>query len=170
MKQRYPTVLMLLLFYTSSLFAQSDKSVSYNPEQAFDFWVGNWEVSWKAPDSSWVHGTNTVVKILDDKVIQENFFDPSRNFKGTSISVFNPKTEQWNQAWADNNGSFYNFVGELLEEQRIFKMQQPDKRGATYRMVFSEITEHSFIWEWQGIREGLDDWKTVWRIRYTRKD
>lgn len=136
---------------------------------AFDFWVGDWEVSWIAPDSTKVVGSNNVIKILDGKVIQENFIDPSRNFKGTSISVFNPRTKEWSQAWADNNGGFYDFVGEIDDDKRIFKTKEKDARGALYRMIFLDIKRNSFIWRWQGIRDGWDEWKTVWEIKYKRR-
>lgn len=142
---------------------------TYTLENAFDFWVGEWEVSWMAADSTLVKGTNKIIKILDGKVIQEYFTDPSRNFKGTSISVFNPKTQEWHQAWADNQGGYYDFIGELEGDKRIFKTKEKDARGAIYRMVFLDITKDSFIWKWQGIRDGWEDWKTVWEINYTRK-
>tara|TARA_R110002096_G_scaffold116719_3_gene252903 strand:+ start:5262 stop:6452 length:1191 start_codon:yes stop_codon:yes gene_type:complete len=138
-------------------------------ENAFDFWLGDWEVSWTGPDSTRVVGSNMVTKILDDKVIQENFIDPTRNFKGTSISVFNPQTEQWYQTWADNQGGYYNFIGKIDDNTRIFEMKEKDARGALYRMIFLDIKQNSFIWKWQGIRDGFDDWKTVWEIQYNRK-
>ncbi|WP_235297684.1 trypsin-like serine protease [Portibacter marinus] len=142
----------------------SDHSV----ENLFDFWVGEWEVSWISNDSTRIVGTNTVLKILDGKVIQENFNDPSRNFKGTSISVLNTADNAWHQAWAYNQGGYYEFVGERQGEDRIFKTKNEDERGATYRMIFTDIKPDSFTWKWQGIKEGLDDWKTVWEIDYVR--
>ncbi len=136
--------------------------------EAFDFWVGEWEVSWLDPDSTLVKGRNNVVKILDEKVIQENFVDTSRNFKGTSISVYNPQSKTWHQTWADNTGGYYTFIGEIEGDKRIFKTEEKDSRGAMYRMVFSDIEKDSFKWEWQGFRDGFEDWKTVWEIKYKR--
>ena len=37
------------------------------PEQQFDFWLGEWDVSWGEGQG----GTNRVDKILDGKVIRE---------------------------------------------------------------------------------------------------
>jgi len=167
-------ILMLLTFLCSvNCFGQENKhyktTIDSTLVRAFDFWVGDWEVSWIGSDSTRIIGSNTVAKILDGKVIQENFVDPSRNFKGTSISVFNPQTKQWHQAWADNNGGYYEFIGEVDGDDRIFKTEAKDKRGAIYRMIFTEIEKDSFIWKWQGIRSGWDKWKTVWEINYKRK-
>lgn len=62
-------------------------------ENTFDFWVGDWELVWANPDGSEVKGSNKIVKILNQKVLQENFKDPNTNFEGTSISVYNPETK-----------------------------------------------------------------------------
>jgi hypothetical protein len=171
-RAKWKTISQAIIFHTVLALAPmhvNSQNDSIAMENAFDFWVGNWEVSWKAPDSTIVKGTNNVIKILDGKVIQENFVDPSRNFKGTSISVFNPQTSQWHQAWADNQGGYYNFTGVVTDKERIFEMAEKDDRGARYRMVFSDITPDSLVWKWQGIREGWEDWKTVWKINYKRK-
>lgn len=166
--------ILAIILITTSLGCHAQNSVKKgsNPnvelDNAFDFWVGDWEVSWMSPDSTLVKGTNKVVKILDGKVIQENFVDPSRNFKGTSISVFEPQSKNWHQAWADNSGGYFEFIGEIDGEDRIFKSEGKDARGTTYRMIFTDIEKDSFIWRWQGIKEGLEDWKTVWEINYKR--
>ena len=39
------------------------------PENQFDFWLGEWEVRWNEDGV----GTNRVERILDGKIIQENF-------------------------------------------------------------------------------------------------
>ena len=164
-------LVLAICFLSNPVFPQkseTEKTSSFKIENAFDFWVGDWEVSWMAPDSTIAYGTNTIEKILDGKVIQEHFIDPTRNFKGTSISVYNSRDSTWHQFWADNNGGYYDFVGEVDKNIRIFKMAEKDERDATYRMVFDEISTDSFIWKWQGIREGLEDWKTVWEIFYKR--
>ena len=173
MKRKLSLLLALLTLSNFCVFGQSKQGVKPKIDDtklisAFDFCVGDWEVSWMAPDSTKVVGSNKVIKILDGKVIQENFVDPSRNFKGTSISVFNPRTKEWSQAWVDNNGGFYDFVGEIDGDMKIFKTKEKDARGALYRMVFNDIKKDSFIWRWQGIRDGWDEWKTVWEIKYKR--
>lgn len=158
---------VLIMFMTFSFNIQGQTII--DDKSAFDFWIGDWEVSWLGQDSTTVKGSNKIVKILDEKIIQEHFIDPTRGFKGTSISVYNPSTKKWHQAWADNQGGYYNFVGVIEEDKRIFEIPEKDERGSRYRMVFTDIKPDSFIWRWQGIREGWEDWKTVWEIKYTRK-
>lgn len=95
------TVISLILANNFTIQAQSQKEQMITPDSVqnlFDFWVGNWEVSWTTSDSSLVKGSNRVEKILDGKVILENFIDSSRNF--------NPRSDSWHQAWADNRGGY----------------------------------------------------------------
>ena len=137
-------------------------------ESAFDFWVGEWEVHWYAPDSSVVKGRNHIEKILDGKVLQEHFEAPTSGFKGTSISVYSPADKNWYQSWADNGGGYFHFRGITEDGKRIFTMTEEDARGALYRMVFSDITNRSLTWTWEGTRDGGKSWKTAWQIFYTR--
>ncbi len=121
-------------------------------------------------DSTIIVGTIKGENILEGKDLQEHFKDPSKKFYETSISVYNRRDSIWHQAWADNNGGFYEFVGEVHEGIRIFKTKVKDSRGAIYRMVFSKISKDSFIWSWRGIRDDWEEWKTVWEIKYKRID
>lgn len=136
---------------------------------AFDFWVGEWEVFWYGQDSIRVTGSNRIEKILDGKVMQEHFRDPASGFQGTSISVYDPKKDRWEQAWADNSGSFLHFVGVTDNGQRIFTMTEEDERGVLYRMVFTDIGPDSLTWTWEGTRDQGASWKTAWQIFYRRK-
>ena len=40
-----------------------------SPATQFDFWLGAWDVTWGADGA----GTNHVTRILDEKIVQENF-------------------------------------------------------------------------------------------------
>jgi len=163
-------ILMLFLFIGLNMHGQTNNKTKIENENAFDFWVGNWEASWYGKDSTKIIGTNRILKILDGKAIQENFEDPSMKFKGTSISVYDPRGNEWHQAWADNQGTFYNFVGEIFEDKRIFKTVEKNKNGILWRMVFSEIEENSFVWTWQGTKDDGKSWDTFWKIFYKRID
>lgn len=144
-------------------------------EEYFDFWVGKWEVSWEEGDGMG-RGTNHVEKTLDGKVIQENFRileGANKGFKGTSISVYRPRFEQWKQAWADNNGGYFDFTGKIDGENRIFQTEIFDREDGsefTQRMVFYDITENSMIWDWESSTDGGETWTLNWRIFYERVD
>ena len=151
-----------------------NKGVTPNPpETLFDFWVGSWEVSWDEGGGKRGSGTNTVTKIVDDKIICENFQiikGQSQGFKGTSISVYQPEFKKWKQAWADNRGGYYDFEGEIDGDERIFKTmpRRIDGKKLVWRMVFRNIKKDSLIWDWEKSENGGKVWNLLWRIRYKR--
>lgn len=138
---------------------------------SFDFWVGEWELQWDKGDGTTGHGTNTIVKILDGKVIQENFTDPGTGFKGMSLSVYNPTTKIWHQAWTDNAGGYFDFIGSVDGTHKIFstKAVQQNEKTIIQRMVFKDVTHTSFVWDWEKTEDGGKHWKLQWKIQYTRK-
>lgn len=139
----------------------------------YDFWVGKWEASWDEGNEQVGTGTNNIVKILDGKVIQENFqilTGQNKGFKGTSISVFNPRTKEWKQAWADNQGGYYDFTGNADGDKRIFQTTPKNINGKTViqRMVFYNISNDAFTWDWEGTQDGGENWNLLWRINYKK--
>ncbi len=145
-----------------------------NPEAIFDFWVGEWEATWDEGEGKEGKGTNSVKKILDGKVILENFEiieGKSKGFKGTSISVYHTAYKTWKQSWADNQNTFYYFKGKLDGDNRIFQTEvfnTKEGKKFTQRMVFKEITEDSMIWDWESSIDGGDNWTLNWRINYKK--
>lgn len=165
------TLFCFLLFPLAALSQISVESLE--PEEYFDFWVGQWEVSWEEGDGMG-HGTNHIVKTLDGKVLRENFEiteGQNTGFKGTSISVYQPRFERWKQAWADNNGGYYDFTGMVEGNKRIFQTEVrelEDGRKFTQRMVFYDITNDSMTWDWEASEDGGETWTLNWRIFYDR--
>ncbi len=139
----------------------------------FNFWVGTWKAKYDEGDGVKEHGTNTIDKILDGTVIRETFELISGNnagFKGTSISVYQPQTKKWKQAWADNQGGYFDLEGEFIGEKRIFKTKVIERGGqkVQQRMVFYDITPRSFTWDWELSTDGGQTWALSWRIFYEK--
>jgi hypothetical protein len=139
-------------------------------EKSFDFWVGNWNLTWQDKQGKQFKGINIITKILDNKVIQENFEDPITGFKGRSLSVFDSRTKTWHQAWVDNQGGYYDFIGDLVDGNLCFitKMQEIDAKKAQRRMVFKDIKKDAFVWVWEGTQDGGKTWQLLWKIDYSR--
>jgi hypothetical protein len=77
----------------------------------FDFWIGDWELTWQDNEGNIITGSNKIEKILDGCVINENFYDSSSGFTGRSLSVYSTKLNKWLQTWVDNSGAYLDFVG-----------------------------------------------------------
>ena len=135
----------------------------------FDFWVGKWELTWDNADGTKGRGSNRIEKTLDGKVIQENFQD-TNGFKGTSISVYNTKNNTWHQAWADNQGGYFDLLGYVQGEKRMFQTSAKESGGKKIiqRMVFYDIKADSLKWDWEMSTDNGQTWTLQWRIFYSR--
>ncbi|MEX0723178.1 MAG: hypothetical protein WD357_00565 [Gracilimonas sp.] len=155
---------------------QFANELEIEPETYFDFWLGGWEVTWEERNGNTGRGTNFIEKTLNGKVIQENFRVNEglmEGFMGTSISVYNPRTDTWKQAWADNNGGYFDFTGKIDGTNRIFQtdiQEREDGSLFTQRMVFYDITQDSLKWDWESSVDGGESWNLNWRISYIKVD
>ena len=162
-----------LLFQLIFAVAFTANATDLQDSTLFDFWVGKWAATWDEGNGVIGKGTNDITKTLDGKVIQENFEiyeGASKGFKGTSLTVFNPQTKNWKQAWADNQGGYFDFTGELDGEKRIFKTAPKERNGKTIvqRMVFYNITDNKMTWDWEASQDGGKTWTLSWRINYAK--
>lgn len=136
-----------------------------------DFWVGEWTVAWTDADGKRHEGTNTISRILDGKVLHEQFSAPPMDFRGESFSVYDARAGQWKQTWVDNTRGYLDFVGRQDEDRFIFERSwtAPDGERRENRMVFHSISADALIWDWEGRKAGDDEWKRLWRLEYARK-
>ncbi len=143
----------------------------------FDFWLGEWDLTWPGeqsglPAGQLGRGTNTITAILDSAVIQENFVDlASNSLRGMSVSVYNQRLGKWQQTWVDNQSSYLDFTGEFKDGKMILSRQAAAKDGRTIiqRMLWHNIAKDQLDWNWEASEDGGKTWKVNWQIHYTRK-
>ena len=134
------------------------------PETQFDFWLGEWSLHWGEDGA----GKNRVERILDGKVIQENFTGP--DLAGISVSVYDASRGLWCQTWVDNNGSYLDFTGGF-DDGKMILTRDAIVRGekCKQRMLWFEINADKFEWNWERSDDGGQTWRVLWNIHYTRK-
>jgi hypothetical protein len=173
-KIKRTTIIISFFLITNNVQAQTLIS-NLSPAEYYDFWIGEWDLTWSKSDESIGKGENSIFKTLNNFVLKENFNvtdDESMNgFKGESWSVFNSNNGTWYQTWVDNQGSYLDFIGEIDGEKRIFKreVQKPDGSIIYQRMVFYDIQPNSFTWDWENSTDNGETWNLLWRINYKRK-
>jgi hypothetical protein len=164
------------LFFATTLFAQT--SAPANPcaapqQKQFDFWIGEWDLTWPGQHASETgHGTNSIKRILDDCIVQENFASlDASHMRGTSVSVFEPKSGHWKQTWVDNQSGYLDFVGDFKDGQMILQREfaRPDGVRVMQRMVWKNISASEFDWSWEASNDGGKTWQVNWPIHYKRK-
>ncbi len=130
----------------------------------FDFWLGEWDVTW----GEGMRGTNRVESILDGAVIQENF--NGDGLIGISVSVFSREDSRWHQTWVDNSGSYLDFVGGFADGKMILSRNGiAEGKPIKQRMVWFEIKADQFRWNWERSDDDGATWRALWEIQYQRK-
>jgi len=138
--------------------------MSDKPETQFDFWLGEWDVSWGEDGK----GINHVLRIMDDKIIQENFSSP--DLRGMSVSSYDVERKLWCQTWVDNSGGYLDFTGGF-EGERMTLIRDAIVRGekCKQRMVWYNIEPDQFDWNWERSDDGGVTWRVLWQINYKRR-
>ena len=143
------------------------------PEDQFDFWVGEWECSGKSRTTpgrdEWqdTKATNSVTKELGGKVVEENFTMGS--FLGKSVSVYDKNRKIWRQTWVDSSGGYLVFEGGMQGEKMVLtKVTGSNEGDVRQRMVFSEIDDDSFVWDWERSTDRGKTWELSWKLNYKR--
>lgn len=163
---------LFTLIGSNNLFSQSS-TTEISPEEYFDFWIGEWDLTWLEPDSSIGTGFNKIERVLGGAVIKENFeglTGSSAGYIGKSYSVYKRTTGEWKQTWVDNTGDYLEFTGEFEDDLRMFTRTATDQEGELIlqRMVFYDIQPDSFTWDWESSRDNGSTWSLNWQINYER--
>ncbi len=159
---------LLLGITTTVCNGQTNTPPCSSPEAGqFDFWVGDWELTWNDTSKGYI----SITKEFDGCVIHEHFSDSVNKYYGGSVSVYNPKKGVWEQTWIDNSGNYMVFEGRFENGQMILGRSVLDSAGNTIqqRMVFLNISTDRFDWRWESSRDGGTTWKENWFIHYRRK-
>lgn len=163
--------------FTGFCLMPDDDTVSVPAKHQFDFWLGEWDLTWPGEQSGLPagqigRGTNSIKAILDSAVIQENFVALAPNsLRGMSVSVYNQRLDKWQQTWVDNQSSYLDFVGEFKDGKMILARQATTRNGKEIiqRMVWHNIAKDRLDWNWEASEDGGKTWKVNWQIHYTRK-
>jgi len=156
--------------------AEAPAPCSSADARQFDFWLGDWDLSWPAEQTGGEEGerqtgTNRITRLFGDCVIEENFATDDGKLSGHSVSVYDERARLWRQTWVDSSGGYLVFTGGLDGGDMELRTQPVPEGGETkvQRMVFSQITANSLEWSWQGSRDDGSRWTELWNICYRRR-
>ncbi|WP_411031370.1 hypothetical protein [Spongiimicrobium sp. 3-5] len=154
MKNRY-FMALAIIWCSYSLVAQDTPcACCTDNHREFDFWVGTWEVT--APDGT-LAGKNTIEIIQDGCVLKENWTSATGKSTGVSTNFFNSQTEQWEQLWLDNSGSYLKLQGSRAGNQMMLSSEtftHTDGKQYTNRITWTANEDGTVRQMWEVLQEG----------------
>jgi len=135
----------------------------------FDFWVGDWEAF--GPKGN-LAGTNNIVVLQDQCIIQENWASANGAYTGTSYNHYDSQTGKWNQLWLDNQGGSLQLTGGLTDGKMILTgAPSPGGDGKNYisRITWTPNQDGSVRQHWEAQVEGEVEWQTWFNGLYKKK-
>ncbi|RJE71519.1 MULTISPECIES: hypothetical protein [Reichenbachiella] len=159
---------VLLLLSTVAVQAQSNCACCTTSHEAFDFWVGDWEVYTIENEKL---GESTVSKLEKDCVIQEEWHGES-GVTGRSFNYFDPSDSKWNQLWLDSGGSNLKLKGEQSDDSMVLQsgLTRGKKISWYYdRITYTKIDDNTVSQVWQILDANERPVTTVFHGVYRRK-
>lgn len=169
----FAVVWICLAVVNSDSAAQNNpKPCSSSEARQFDFWVGEWQLTWDDGKGGVATGTNSVTQLFDGCVIQENFKDTAQSFLGMSVSMYSTILNKWQQTWVDNQGAYLDFIGEFKDGKMTLERNFTTANGKKHfqRMIFYNISKNELDWNWEKSEDEGKTWTLAWKIQYKRKN
>jgi len=155
-------VLIIILLISNSVNA----NCLSNEYLAFDFWLGNWQVSSANDD---VVRYNKITKINDGCTLLEEYSSPS-GYLGKSLNIYNKLTKKWHQTWTDNGGLLLQLNGNLVGNSMVMTGLSIDKnnKSVVNKITWSPMPRGTVRQFWQTSHDNGKTWQTAFDGLYTR--
>lgn len=161
---------------------QQAATKNQNPQQDFDFFMGNWRVHNRRlterlkGSTSWEEFEGTVVArhIWGGRANTDEFEadSPSGHIQGMTLRLYDPRSQQWRLYWANSATGVLErpMIGGFTDGRGEFYDQEIYEGKAIYvRYVWSNITATSCRWEQAFSSDGGKTWETNWIMEFERQ-
>jgi len=141
-------------------------------DDALDFWLGDWDVSWVGRTGRRGSGRNRITRVVDGRGVLEQFDGrvPGGQLLGMSLSIRDNEDGRWRQTWIDSSGGYLDFVGVAADGRIAFQRPTVEDGVPTLRrMVWTDVEPDRFAWRWQRSTDQGATWTDEWVIDYRRR-
>lgn len=101
---------------TAALTKPGPKPCQGPPQRAFDFWLGEWQVT--TPSRPDWQALSKITVANDGCSIHEAYSTPG-GYRGTSVNFYDKQNQQWHQTWIDNQGNPLFLKGGIQEGSMV---------------------------------------------------
>jgi hypothetical protein len=159
----------LIVSSTAAQSADLAKPCDAKEFRAFDFWIGEWRVTWKTPQGQPAQARNSIRRVLDGCAIEEHWQGDDGS-EGKSLTFFDPAAKRWHQTYVDKTAQPLMLEGNFENESLVLTGKYDQGGGFT--------TFHKITWtplaggvrqHWQQSANGRS-WDTVFDGTYERVD
>lgn len=163
------TTLLLPLVLLAAAPLSTVRSVGPRPTDGprqFDFWVGSWEC--RTP-SGQLAGTNTIRKILKDRVLEESWKGAGGS-NGKSLNIYDAATKSWHQTWVDDSGLLLQLDGGIQDDgSMLMEGTRPGPGGSEvlHRITWTPLEGGKVRQRWDTSSDGGDSWSSLADLVYS---
>lgn len=169
---RFTLIFVLSLLFVSPLLSQTqDSCACCTPaHEQFAFWLGDWEVT--RADNGQAAGTNHIVSMQDQCLMQENWKSAKGSFTGSSYNYYNSIKKVWNQVWVDNSGFVLEMSGNWVKDAMVLSTGHvKNNKGETviHRVIWTPKEDASVVQHWEMSKDFGQSWSTLFKGIYKKK-
>ena len=150
---------------------QSAPAVAAGPcggpaHQAFDFWLGEWNVH--TPDGK-LAGINRIEREYQGCVIHERY-TTSHGYSGESLNIYDATRKVWHQTWVDSSGTLLLLEGGLRDGKMVLEGQTTEAGGkiTRQRITWTPNADGSVRQFWEST-DATGKWTTAFDGTYTHR-
>jgi len=163
------TVALLLLSVLIPLTLQAQTTPPPNcsgpKHRAFDFWIGDWEVT----ANGQLAGTNSITQTQAGCILHEHWVGTGGG-TGESFNFYDRSTDTWNQLWIDSAGNVLRLAGHYVDgEMRFTGETLRNGNTVLQKLTFFKNPDGSVRQLWESSRDGGKTWASVFDGLYTKK-
>ena len=159
---------LALSFFCCGAALAQQSGCSEPPYRAFDFWMGEWEVTDNQTGN--LAGSNSIRKMEDGCLLLESWSGAGGS-TGTSVNYYNPVQQQWRQLWISAGRYSIDIVGGMVGEsmQLVGNIYSFNGTASQFRGTWTPHDDGSVRQFFEQYNEETGRWDVWFDGRYVRK-
>lgn len=155
----------LILSLAAPLGAQSAPTCDSPDHRAFDFWIGDWDVTVKGKPA----GTN-LVTLEEGKCVVHEHWSGTSGETGQSFNFFDRQLGQWRQVWIDNRGNPLDLRGGYQDGRMTLTGVTVTPQGpARQKITFTNNPDGTVRQLWESSTDEGRTWSVAFDGLYRKK-